>query len=93
MQGATKITDSLYETADVQTKITVAGDAHSQAGATLLIGQAIRVEHFHDGDLGIQLQGNPQQTPVQTGVHLTGSLDRETLMGTDANDILEGGRP
>ena len=91
LQGATKITDSLYETADGQTKITVVGDANSQAGATLLVGQAIRVEHFHAGDFGIQLQGNPQQAPVQTGVHLTGSLDRETLMGTEGNDILEGG--
>ena len=91
LQGATKLSDTLYETANGLTKLTVVGDANSQAGATLLIDEAIRVEHFHDGDFGIQLQGNPQQTPVQTGVHLTGSLDRETLMGTDANDILEGG--
>ena len=88
LQGATKISDSLYETANGQTKLTLIGDAHSQAGATLLIDQAIRVEQFHDGDLGIQLQGNPQQAPVQTGVHLTDTEGFNSLLGADGNYFL-----
>ena len=72
LEGATRITDQIYETADRQTKITLSGDVNSAEGGTLLINQAIKVENFHDGDLGLQIQGHAIQAPQMDGIVVLG---------------------
>ncbi len=72
LEGATRITDQIYETADGQTKITLSGDVNSAEGRTLLINQAIKLENFHDGDLGIQIQGHAIQAPQMDGIVVLG---------------------
>ncbi|MDD5391306.1 MAG: hypothetical protein PHD37_18365 [Gallionellaceae bacterium] len=80
LEGGSRLGDNLWQSADKRHSYRLVGD-------TLSIDASLRIEGFHDGDLGLHLGDAPITT---FDVQQNGSDQADLFYGRTAHDALEG---